>query len=296
MFNWRKSLVLTYLSYIHNRHNELTGDMYKDFEILINKPDPKSPNYADELEQRTFTFSIAYILYNHKNIDVINKEIIDSARETPIEGIPNPLPVDLMRPFIVFGDDYPLLIKKDDLGNNRDIDWIFYCPSDIWKKYHYKNTEVTTSIYFFGCYEFNPGGNLIPGWTSKNIDDKDEIVQFILSYAMIKDADRSPIVSNNINIRPPHNVMKKIKNNNPMFIIRHHYIDAKYTSNHNAEKYILDKTGKKLVPQMIKGSYRQQPYGKGRMNKKLIYVEPYWSSRWELENRPLIIKKYGLMN
>jgi hypothetical protein len=117
--------------------------------------------------------------------------------------------------------------------------------------------------------------------TNKKLDRVDTLA-FVTILALMMEAERTPIVVENVRDRNWHGG-NKIKPNNYKsdWIEKRVYIDKKYTpQNMNGTHREMDAEGKILKDVYVRGFLRRQAYGPDKKLRKWIYVEGFDSTRW----------------
>jgi hypothetical protein len=95
------------------------------------------------------------------------------------------------------------------------------------------------------------------------------------------EAERTPILIDGGTKKAKKRSKAKENGMGSGWIERRIYINAKYQSKSNTEKYTpLNKDDKELKSVHIQGFLRNQPYGPNNKLRKWIYVEGFESHRW----------------
>jgi hypothetical protein len=111
--------------------------------------------------------------------------------------------------------------------------------------------------------------------------DRTDTLTFATIFALMIEAERTPIIIENV--RAGHSEGAKIKSNNYKsdWIEKRVYIDKKYVPKYKSEIHgELDTEGKILKDIYVRGFLRNQAYGPEKKSRKWIYVEGFDSTRW----------------
>ena len=111
--------------------------------------------------------------------------------------------------------------------------------------------------------------------------ERKDTFAFATVFALMIEADRTPIVIEEKRIRTTKGSGKKSNSYKSDWIEKRVYIDYKYIPDYKKETHgELDKDGKRLKDVFVHGFLRNQAYGPEHSLRKWIYVEGFDSSRW----------------
>ena len=147
---------------------------------------------------------------------------------------------------------------------------------------------------------FNDGGSLVQhevgSYNGRKIQDinfyeygascnadpeRKDTYSFATIFALMIEADRTPIVVEEKKVRFGKGSGIKSSNYKSDWIEKRVYIDCKYVSDYKGKTHgELDKDGKILKDIFVHGFLRYQAYGPGHSLRKWIYVEGFDSTRW----------------
>jgi hypothetical protein len=284
MANMRK-----YSEIIHNEYPlgnfELTGDLNKDtirycrqMGIPINDP------ALDISVRRTVTFRLSF--GNTFIVHTLTDGVIEKVKHSRIENIPKETPKLMQNAFLIEArHDNTLFDDILSIGGfiaNDEI-YLTFVTADK-DENHYAQT-INKSFDGRKIEELNMTykrdiGYSVPKY--RYMKERKDIFSFILRFALMMEAERTPFVidEKNIKERNGNNGNKSKQREKTGWIERRIYIDKtiKY-KNRGDGSVVLNKEGKHLKDTSVHGFLRLQHFGKGLSESKWIYIDDYDSKR-----------------
>jgi hypothetical protein len=112
--------------------------------------------------------------------------------------------------------------------------------------------------------------------------DRTDTLAFVTIFALMIEAERTPIIVENVR-QKNHHGKNKIKSNDYKsdWIEKRVYIDKKYVPNYRIKTHgELDAEGRILKDVYVRGFLRNQAYGPDMKLRKWVYIEGFDSTRW----------------
>ena len=127
------------------------------------------------------------------------------------------------------------------------------------------------------------------GSTHKSNNERTDTFSFVTVFALMVEADRTPIVIEEKRTRKANGGNRQI-NYKSGWLEKRVYIDKKYLHQaKNGKHGKLGKEGKTLKDIYVHGFLRLQAYGPEHSMRKWIYIEGFDSTRWTIDGHAKVI-------
>jgi len=212
-------------------------------------------------------------------VHVLTEAVCKKVLRVKIENLPTEYPAFLENPFFIEAKPGKVLFDNiDAIGGFIDENDEFYLV--IWSD---EGTHFTkTKTPFKGIrldqidYVQHPNSFPPPAGQNKNV------FPFITILALMLEAEKTPIeIDHGTKKTRKRNQIQNKQKDQPDWIEKRIFIDAKFTLTAAKDTVPMDKTGMEKKEVHIQGFLRHQAHGPGHSLRKWIYIEDHSSTRWK---------------
>jgi hypothetical protein len=214
-------------------------------------------------------------------VHTLTDGVVTKVRNTQICNMPHELPHFLTKPFIVEARHDNTLLSEEVVCISGYLDKTELCITATFKDTHsiFQYIEGVFDGRSLKDINFSALGTSAGG---KRYLDDTNIIAFITVFALMIEAERTPIIIENARVRKQGSGNKVQPNNYKSdWIEKRVYIDTKYVPQYKSEIHgHLDTEGKVLKDVYVHGFLRHQACGPELKLRKYIYIEGFDSTRW----------------
>ena len=217
-------------------------------------------------------------------VHALTDGVAAKVKNTVICNTPNEIPHFLTRPFILearhdntlFGD---IVCLAGYLSRGELFLFTVFSNGELLFQHEEGSFDgrKLSNIY----YEY--------GSSDKSTNERTDTFAFVIVFALMVEADRTPIVIEEKRGRKANGGNRQ-NNYKSGWLEKRVYIDKKYLHQYKNENHVkLSKDGKTLKDVYVHGFLRRQAYGPEHSLQKWIYIEGFDSTRWTIDGHAKVI-------
>jgi hypothetical protein len=296
-----------------NNPNGISGYAFIESFVLIHL-DKNKINFVKEIgmwEHLIRTISITYPFYiNNKKIFKFEKELTEMLLKTDLENVDAGLVKTPFNCFYISVPESTLFYPDTDSDELCIVEGIYVNLGYGIKnnKIDYNQRLLAISLinksspnspqgYFevmkYLGFPYNKNGNIFTQLIEylkedPAADDKDleKIFSFVINAILYLNSDKAlieeviPNYIETIKLKSPKKIKRAKKKNLGISKLKHHYVGRDIVLDHKFKRQIEtekeNKPSKKFSSQwIVRGHWRNQPYGERMLKRKLIWIEPF---------------------
>jgi hypothetical protein len=295
-----------------NPDTKLLLDSDSFFERVKNDPFDPVDSVPKDIQKVCILFDSLSVFAWHSREQFILHELQTTATqlitETDVHQLPMKKPAVMCKPFMLVHRDYEkgkclfdnisslIVVPNFTFGCSPTSDYPeTYDENDfliIWENQLMGSGTAKIRLTWSG--EEIPTRKVTQNWTTSESElwesDINKAVRFVVTYAMLLEAENSPVEVFEGSPNAPGGMKKSEKKVKPQDPSKFEWSVRRVYLTKQAQKYEktitqtvngpLDKNGKIIVGVRVRGHIRQQRCGKGLSETKSIYIEEHASRRW----------------